>query len=505
MAKNLSPIGYMMELLHVSVQELAQYLYIDRTTISKWRTGARKLSERSPYYDEMTNYFVKRNNELGNKPLAGMFRDLYPNEPCESDAELIKLIKIYLADEKSSARVSKFVDDMNHALYQSNVSIFKGSDGRKSALGMLLSVAESSATPCTIKMFETSQFEWLSRDMADTAAFLDRIDYLSKLGHKFILSYPPEAHAGSAAFKSFIRSLSSQFFNKNIKINIIQTYKGEMILPNLYGIDGKCAIMGVNFEENLDNAHTAVYFDDFTIKKYMMIHDKMVDLYTAPFMITDTISDKKNILEMMHYSRTRKEPTYFYGMFLPCATMNEELIKKVLDQNHLSAGEKERCMNLYNMLRSSLIDSPPDSFGGLYLLMDQLTESLTYDTIVQYELSAFCSDHPVIMFRDQYLQHFSDTHQFVEKYSNVKIHATQGAMEYETPVSCVWIRRNLWSLSVNQSTSADENKLIFVDEPPLVNLSADMCEEALQNFPLKYKNSTYISSVLERIGRGEEV
>ncbi len=504
MAKSLSSFGLLMELLHIPIQQLAQHLYIDRTTISKWRSGARKLNDRSPYFEKMTRLFAEKNESLGH-PLRRLFSDVYPDARYESTNDIVTLIGRYLNDDKSSILIGQYVEEMHKALYQTDVSIFRGPIGRKNAINMLFSVAEASVTPCQIKIFELDQFEWLNRDMAFVQVFLTKIKALVNAGHTFELSYSTTKTAanGNAAFRTFIRSFSSLYFHKSIKINLLENDGHISVIPSLYGIVGKCMAVGISHEDNINRIYTSFFTDEFTVEKYMLIHDKMVALHTHPFLVTDEDAEKDRILELMRYTRTKHEPAYYYGIAPSIATMSESLLDEILTQNRLSASDRARCLTLYETLKFVLTDSPADSFGGLYLDMSKIIDSVTYDSLIQYELSAF-SQKTVLMTREQQLRHLADTADFIGRHNHIKMYAVQGSY-YDATVGCNWIKRNLWCCAMNALSISDENRIFFIDDAPLVNLSADLCEEMLNQYPLQYKNADYISEIFGRLSRGEQV
>jgi len=57
---NLSNFGYLMDLLNISAKELSQVIHIDQTSISRWRTGVRKLSVDAPYFEEIVRYLLEK-------------------------------------------------------------------------------------------------------------------------------------------------------------------------------------------------------------------------------------------------------------------------------------------------------------------------------------------------------------------------------------------------------------------------------------------------------------
>lgn len=70
---NISAIGYLFKLLNISTTEISQQLYIDRTLISKWKTGSRKLLSSSPYYKKLIECLIDANKESGSVILQSFF------------------------------------------------------------------------------------------------------------------------------------------------------------------------------------------------------------------------------------------------------------------------------------------------------------------------------------------------------------------------------------------------------------------------------------------------
>ena len=80
MAKNRTQFGRIMALLDISLNEISEYLHIDKTTVSKWRTGSRRLTPRSPYFEPILSLMLEQNDAMPQKPLVGFLYDLYPDE-----------------------------------------------------------------------------------------------------------------------------------------------------------------------------------------------------------------------------------------------------------------------------------------------------------------------------------------------------------------------------------------------------------------------------------------
>lgn len=499
MAKKLSPIGFLMDLLDVPVQQLAQDLFIDRTTISKWRSGARRLNENSPYFEKLVRIFMEKNEHTGKVVLQRLFSGVYPSSPQSTEEEVAALVAQYLQDDRSFELLGQYVEDRQKALYQTTVSVFRGVEGRKTALNMVLNLAEVYPHPCVIKLLELDSFEWMSRDMAYMKGFIHKIEVLKKKGHQFELSYATEKT--SSGFRQFYRALSSLIYNKNFRVNLIDSDESGYIVPSMYAVEGKCVAVSVNYEDNPKSIHTIIHYDKFTLQKYTAVMDKMIAMHASPLNITDDAKEKEKIIQQMQYTREKRSPVYFFGKTLPLATMSEELVRQIVDQNYLSSADRSHCMLLYHTLRDALLHSPKESFGGLYVDMEAIEEDVQFDSLVQHELTVF-SHKSVLLTRKQYIRHLQETADYLAEHENIRVQAVQGG-EYDAKMACAWIKRNYWTIGLNGMATPEENSLVFLDDVALVNMSAELCEDKLRQYPVKFKNTEYIREVFLRLAQQE--
>ena len=63
--RKLSTLGYLMDRLGLSTAALARRLHVDASLVSKWRSGSRRLSAKSVYFDEVCRMLLEQN------PMAG--------------------------------------------------------------------------------------------------------------------------------------------------------------------------------------------------------------------------------------------------------------------------------------------------------------------------------------------------------------------------------------------------------------------------------------------------
>ncbi len=499
-SKNLSPIGYLMKLLDISIPQLVQYLHIDRTTISKWKTGSRNLTERSPYYNKLIDYFILKNSAHSDKPLYSFFSSMYTDLDYTKDDFLHCCISRYLQSNRTLGDTKYFVEDNKRTLYQTNVSVFRGLDGRKNAVNMLLNIAENSNELCEINILELNEIEWLGRDTAFIQNFVNRLEKLASLGHKIEIAY--SSLKDIPEFRVFMTSITPLIFNKNVNCRIIRPEFALDIIPSIYAIKNKFVAVGINLEETLSNMYTNVFLDSFTVEKCILAYKKIIKIYAEPMIKTENNFANENLLRLMKYTATKKEPIYFIGKHLTIATMKEDLIAEILKQNNLSSTEIKRCTSFYNTLRNTITINSNRESPILYLNIDKVQYVAKSDHIIEYELSAL-TNKQIYITKKQYLRHLSDTADVILN-NNVKV-VLVGNKDIGNNVSCAWIKRNLWCLLINTPSIPNENKMMFVDDINLVKVFEDISLKIISNYVLKLRDKNYIINIFKKLSNNEEI
>lgn len=74
--RKLSTLGYLMDRLGLSTAALARRLHVDASLVSKWRSGSRRLSAKSVYFDEVCRMLLEQNPMA----LTDALRSLVPLE-----------------------------------------------------------------------------------------------------------------------------------------------------------------------------------------------------------------------------------------------------------------------------------------------------------------------------------------------------------------------------------------------------------------------------------------
>ncbi len=501
MSKKISHIGNLMKILDISLLDVSIYLCIDKTTVSKWKTGSRKLSERSPYYEKLLEYFIIKNEEHSQKPLFYFFKSIYPDLNDKEQNFISIYIKRYLESKDVPINASNYIDGQRKALYQTSVSIFQGAAGRKDAMYMMLDIAEASGEICTIKILQLERFDWFVRDMTFVQNFVTRLENLIKKDHK--VEFCHSTLNNEMQLRFFSKVLCKLVFYKNFKLSIINTQSYSDSTLCLYAIPNKFAAIGLNVDGKLVNIYTSVFLDTFSVEQYISGYESLLHKFSEQTNITDSITKKESIFSKTKNCNTNDEPVYCIGRLLSITTATEQLVLEILEYNNLTQFEKNKCLEFYHTFKGIMNAAKNSIFAGYGLALNTLKEAISCDLLIQYELSAIVKKQIQITGK-QFRRHLFEMHNELLNNPNTKAILFPN-IDIPESVSFIWAKKNAWGLFFNCKISSKENDIYYISDLSTIRRTVNEFIEYVGKFPKEFTNKEYIANVLEKLSRYENI
>jgi len=209
-----SQFGYIIDLLEISGKELANFINVDRTLVSKWKNNARPLKEKSPHFNRITIALIAFNNNRGDAVLERFFREVYPNVDRNEPDYLYTCLNRWLIG-KDLGNFSSFNDwrRAKSSLYSTNVDIYKGNQGKRDAILEFFNYALELPQGQEIYISDTDSFEWITEDMAFYQLYHSKLNDLAVKGHNIIIVYDPTQDPKAVSSFDYFR-LSKYFSGK---------------------------------------------------------------------------------------------------------------------------------------------------------------------------------------------------------------------------------------------------------------------------------------------------
>lgn len=97
MAAGATNFAYLMDLLGISTAALCEATGADKSLVSRWRSGKRKLMEGHHWADDIAAHWVQAEKQLRHPVLSEVLRVYYPSLPIETDDEKRRALALWLS------------------------------------------------------------------------------------------------------------------------------------------------------------------------------------------------------------------------------------------------------------------------------------------------------------------------------------------------------------------------------------------------------------------------
>ena len=123
--------SYLLNLLKISPSQMAEYLNVDRTLVSKWKNGTRTISINSDYFDKALEFLILKNETLNAKLLENLLSSIYPdlNNEVNHNLYLMNHLKNYILNDNNDNKISKTNETIApNSIYSASVPIYSSEE-----------------------------------------------------------------------------------------------------------------------------------------------------------------------------------------------------------------------------------------------------------------------------------------------------------------------------------------------------------------------------------------
>jgi len=461
--------------------------------------GYRKLSVSMPYFEEIIDYLILKNKQIGSELLEDFFKSIYPNRKRSEKHYLKKCIRHYLLN-MSDAKPNEdgLVLGMGNG-YERHYTTLIGIEGRRTALMLLFQGAEKLTVPSQITIFEADQLTWALGDMLYLRSFFQKIRKLLDFGHKieFIIFvqeiYPQGFHASYEVHKLFMEI----GFHDHLTIRTFVAKSKLLFVTSLYSLPKRMVVVGYHPEGELPMM-SLLYRDGPYIAMQEAALQSIREAST-PILVSNKNTDMERVLTWVKSSWARNEAYYCSGKVLSFTTMSEGLLHEILNDNHVTENQRKLCFEVYHSLRFDVEHRPDNSMSGFYYILDEISSVLTYDTLVNYPLSLLTGKN-ITMTRAQYLKHFQDTADLLQKDSRYRVILHFSELQNS---ELLWCKDETWALVVHCDKLSGALKFMFSDEVKTISIHQAGFTDVFEKVPDHKKDNGYVSEIFYQIAKGE--
>lgn len=471
--KSLSTLGYIMDYLNIQTVALSHAIHVDASLVSKWKTGNRKLTEQSVYFDDVIHYIMSCTSD-NPEQLKNALLNFYPHEKNITESQLEKLLRQAVSAKKTMKTFDEQIFPVDNSMSVSS-KVYLDSSGETAAIQTLLDYAESMSMPGEIIFFDSEEFSWLLEDNKFSQEFISRLKVLLDRGFhaKFIIHYTSYRDR----FIYFFTACSPLIFNRNVEWFYYEDYSKNIFNVSIFLINKAISLLSIS--SNGLQSTTTVFTDSTLILrheqliKHTLIHCNPLFTNFDLLQFTDVVDDLYQF---------RKRGALYCVLSAPAfITVNKYLLQEVLTANHVEPDAFNKCLAVNEKARDLSANYFPsdansnDAFIFIFHL-EKLLKRVTTPPFISRSLSLLCGKQITIT-PEQYAKELRILANALHKYNNLQIILASEKDPVPLPSINCWCRQNTWMLQMNQ------DGFRLSDELGIVNAVSTTIESYIRSVP----------------------
>lgn len=485
--KTFSVLGYIMNGMNIKTSDMAQFLHIDTSLVSKWRTGKRPLNKNSVYFDDIIKFILDYDNDTSKSLIIKVLTDLFPHEEFSNKYTVEYHLRYALANENL-----KDISPTHQKIFGSVKTvptiIFNENDGRREAVNKILDYADTIIEPAEIIFFDSEEFQWLWEDNTFSHSFVERINRLLKRNFHatFIIHYS----SSKENFRNFFDLCSSILFNHNVDWFYCQYYDECVMNNSFIIINHAISMMGLSI--NRLNSSTMI----FTDKNIVIQHEKMVENALQNYYPLFKNYEPFRVSEVIENIPRFKNKEYFLS-FLPVPAfigVDKELLRTILDTNNINNDIMENVLKLnYNFRKITGVhyskSSEIEGYTVLIFQLEKMMERIYKKTFVSNSLSLCCGKEIIIQ-QKYYAIELRDLANELKSNNNLRIVLASEKDYISLPSINCWCMKNSYMLQMTKKGFR------VCDESIVVNVASDALERCICRIPPERKEKDSVIKIL---------
>lgn len=408
--ENERPIGYLLKLLNITQSELAAAIYVDRSLISKWVSGAQPFGKGSKYYPAVLDFLRREVDHCQQERLQHFLMTYFRDQSVTTEEGLNRFL------EETDIAVKKMEELCRETLNLQYVEA-KISGDAKGRFQALISMLEQVLMRGNQKrqqlfLYDQEGFDWINGKKEWAAAFLDSVENILKQGHKLSMIF--EANNKQSLKQCYMKKFFSYYqynnfteyyhcreFNENFSFSYYLWKDVEIIHSNLIQ----------------DGVYTLTLKD----RGSLMSAERNVQLHIQNSTANSVIQGNSELVRLLHHLRAgaiNNDTVYWYTPGLSVLTMSEELLQEVLHDNKVQHEKIQIVREFIAVYKKQLSSSPGEI--RQFCLKEKIQNYIDQEKCSLTELNPFVGK-TVYITGQQSKRHLKETLDFLKEQNKMKI------------------------------------------------------------------------------------
>lgn len=497
--RRLSPLGFLMESLNIQSVLLSRELHVDASLISKWKSGSRKISSSSIYFDQIVMFLIKESEKSNHQILSKVLSEIYPLENIE-DEDKMKSLLIMLLDSKDLVYLDQLENQIDRQQSLVNISSYEQNDGRRKAILSLLHYAKTMKSAGKIIFIDSEEYDWLLEDLKFADKF--KKDFLDLLERGFEAEFVIHFSSYRKRFIRFFENFNTLLFHKNVKWYYYECYDEDVFRFSQFILDKSISLLGISASH--DSSTTMIFTDSTSIIKHWTMAKAVIANCHELFINFET----NRCDEVLEYvTAIRKRGAIYSYLPVPAfVSTNTNLLEQILKDNNIESEIIAQCLSINKKMR----DMIKFQYHGLEDVAERMVQIIQLEEmkrrIENSELTS-CSltllgKQEVKVSYKQYAQGLRELANNLKNNDNMSVILLSKEDNVSLPtlfeMNC-WCKQNTWMIQM------DDKGFRISDEVSIVNAASIAFERCVRKVPPERKEKSSVISYLLQLSEELEI
>ncbi|MDO5434232.1 hypothetical protein [Eubacterium sp.] len=454
--QELSRLNYLMDLFHVKGTDLAKYLHVDTSLISKFKNGKRKLNINSEACGEIASFFVFLDKETEYCTIKKLLAETYQETENLTGETLVILLKRWLSslDEVNSLGNS-FTDK---TVYMAKVKTFQGKSGRRKAAKEFIQSVLLEKTPQEVYVLDwTEHYSWQSEDTEFFTEWKKQYLKAAEAGHRIIFLISLN-HSIDYIINTLLYRLP-MILTGNAEYLYYPDYSYMLYKPNIVVLKNKMALVEITSDDTTQKDITHMYTDSPTVRH-------------CEELVLEAKKHCRQSHTVIPKDKMRKNFEGFSGQFgnayikdsLPFfMNMSKDNFRGILKKNEVSPDNTKACLESFRKYRQIFFKDVKNFDYHLLIDKESLIRGICGDKTKSKALELY-TGQPVYLESEDVCRQVEYLIWLLANFPNYQIAFFRRNQENLLDGLDLWIKEN-GSLLINKEN--DDETSVLMNEPSI--------------------------------------
>ena len=481
-----SNLGFLMDYLNVTGKDIATFLDIDKSLVSKWKNNQRPLSLHTSHLDNLVKFFLEYKSGIFTEKIDAILSEAFPGECITSSKSRVNKLSLFLTsplNSKIGQGDSLSSIKMTNPEQSFSFCNFSGNEGRREAVDIFLDKVLESKIPQELLLISQEEMSWLTENPIFIQNWRSKLMTILQQGHKIKIIHWVDRSTKDLG--PIVLQWIPLYLTGNITSWYLPRYSDQIFKSTIFTIKNKMTLLGME-GDNHALRYTSLFKDAPTLNQSNWIFNTLLEKckpLVKVFNITEA-ADTKKIFSQIDFPA---ESTICACNFPGFHTMPQDLFKEILTSANLEKNIFNKCMELYKKMQIFLT-SP--SRREMYS-KDFIRKSLAADSFIYKDLYLL-SGVKVTATQKQIVAHLKHILNESEKKPGLEVALIDEIIEIDTFLSQ---DKYIFAWSPEKSVS-----LVLLTEPNVVEAFYYDYTNLWENIPTVNRDPKLLRERIDRYG-----